>query len=242
MQNGSGDSAGNSKQDIDANFTDRPIGSAIEPCQKLQEKGPNAGSKITGSNRIDIVFDPDKSKKVKKCDRIVHVQFVRRLVDGKAVKPGEVDAAFNYKDAVTVDKGWGIDFLSGETSPDYQQGSTNPDRQEGHKNGGSQTSTMWDAPNYTGLGAKFYDRATNPRGWKKAVLRFQTYAWCMEGPDCGDWYEGVGWEYTITWKDIRDGKDGASKILKKNISGPPSKKQKQAFDKFNTHLGYTPCP
>jgi hypothetical protein len=242
MQNGGFGGANDPQQDIDANFGDRAVGSPVKLCRGLQEKGPSDGSSITGSNRIDIVFDPDKSKKVKKCDKIVHVQFVRRFIDGKAAKPGDVDAAFAYKDAVTVDKGWGIDFLSGETTPDYQQGSASPDRREGHKNGGSQTATIWDAPDYSGLGPKFYDRVTNPTGWKRVVLTFESYAWCMQGPDCGKWYEGVGWQYTMTWMNIRDGEDGTSKIIKKNLSGPPSKKQKQAFDKFNTSMSYTPCP
>jgi hypothetical protein len=233
-----------SEQDIDANFSDRPIGAVVEPCAVApQEKNPNKGTAISDSNRIDISFDPDRSKKVTACDKIVHIQFVRRLIDGKAVNPSSVDAtAFGYKDAVTVDKGWGVDFLESEVTPDYQQGRSTATDSEGHKNGGSQPAKIMDQPNYSSLGSKFYDKTTNPTGWKRVVLKFQTYAWCMAGPDCGKWYEGVGWQYSINWTDIRDGKSGTSKIVNATLSDPPSANQKKAFKKFNTAKGYSPCP
>ena len=225
------------RQDIDANFSDVPVGTPVEPCPAAQEKGPNAGTTVSSSNRIDIEFDPGKSKKVKKCDKIVHIQFVRRYIDGKAVKPSEVDAgAFGYKDKASVDggKGWGVDFLRTEFTPDYQQGRATATDREGHKNGGSQTAKMMDQPDYSGLAAKFYDKTTNPTGWKRVALKFESYARCMSGTDSGKWYEGVGWQYTVTWKDIRDGKSGTSKIVDRNLSGPPSKKQQEAFANFNT--------
>jgi hypothetical protein len=230
------------KQDIDANFSDTPVGSPVEPCPAIQEKHPNRGTAVSSSNRIDISFDPAHSKKVTSCSKIVHIQFVRRFIDGKAVKPSKVDAStFGYKDAVTVDKGWGVDFLQSEVTPDYQQGSSDATNCEGHKNGGTQPAKMMDQPDYSGLAAKFYNKTTNPTGWKRVLLKFESYAWCMAGTDCGKWYEGVRWQYSMTWKDIRDGKSGTTKIVKKTLSDPPSKKQKEAFKKFNTAKGFTPC-
>ena len=52
-------------------------------------KDPNKESK-TKANRIDLVFDPDKSDKVTKCEKIVHVQFIRMTAEGVVVKPGDL--------------------------------------------------------------------------------------------------------------------------------------------------------
>jgi hypothetical protein len=199
--------------------------SVIQPCSEL--KKPNAGTKITG-NRIDIEFDPAKSEKVKNCQKIVHVQFVRTWADGKIIKRGDFAAAWKFHDAVTSKGGWSVDHLSGEKSPDYQQGVG-----EGMKNGGTAKATIMDAPSTPGGDKGFYDSATNPKGWKKFVAEFDTYAWCMKGPDCGKWYEGLTWTYTKTWKDQRDGKTGVSGIIISTVQTGPTKSQLNAFDKFN---------
>jgi len=189
---------------------------------------PSKGTKTT-ANRIDVLFNPDKSKKVKKCDRIVHVQFIRAYVDGRVIKHSDYSSAYKHKKNITTDKGWAVDCLAPEKTPDYQQGTG-----DGHKNGGSTNATMSDAPQTAGGDKGFYDPITNPSGWKSFAFEFAVYAWCMHGPDCGKWYEGLTWVYKKTWENHRDGKPGASTVIDDNVVSGPSKGQLEAFDKFNS--------
>jgi|SRR5581483_5480622 len=196
---------------------------------------PNEES-ATAGNSIDLVFDPDKSCKVIKCDKIVHVQFIRMFADGTEIKPGDYYSGYKYRDKVVASSGWWIDHLQGETTPDYQQGNG-----DGKKNGGSTKAKISDGPNTGGGDKGFYDATTNPQGWKNVTYKFATFAYCMKGPDCGKWYEGVTWEYAKTWEDQRDGKNGTSKIIDNNVTSGPSKDQLDAFDKFNKEKGFVPC-
>jgi hypothetical protein len=217
----------------DAMLDEEPT--ATQPCPSL--KNPNAGTKIAG-NRIDIEFDPNKSEKVKKCEKIVHVQFVRTWADGKIIKRGDFDSAWKFHDAVTTKGGWSLDHLSGEKTPDYQQGVG-----EGKKNGGTATATMMDQPSTDGGDKGFYDPVANPKGRQKFVAEFGTFAYCMKGSDCGTWYEGLTWTYTKTWMDQRDAKSGVSKIIRSTEKTGPTKSQVDAFDKFNKAAKppYKPC-
>ncbi|HEX4963774.1 MAG TPA: hypothetical protein VF173_23305 [Thermoanaerobaculia bacterium] len=212
-----------------------PAASGVTPCSASSNcAGQDSKTK---DNRIDIVFDPDKSKKVKKCDKIVHVQFMRYKIDGKVITGAEFSPSYAHKtEAVTSSDGWVIDSLPGETTPDYQQG-----RGDGKKNGGSITATMVDVPRTAGGTKGFYDPVANPSGIKKLQYEFSTFAYCMKGDDCGKWYDNVQWEYNKTWEDQRDGKIGESKITDKCGTGEPAKGQIEAFEKFNKENGFTPC-
>jgi hypothetical protein len=218
-------------QDADAQFGSNPVGNTVEQCKSA---GDHSATK--NGNEIDIVFDPDKSKKITKCEKIVHVQFMRYHADGKVINGADYSSAYEHKRHITTAKGWVIDCLSGETTPDYQQGTG-----DGSKNGGSTNATMFDGPKTSGGDKGFYDKSTNPTGWKFVRYEFVAYAWCMKGPDCGQWYEGVSWQYTKTYKDHQAGNDGHAKILNKNVTKGPSKDQQEAFDTFNTDKGFTPC-
>ena len=208
----------------------KPTGSAVQECSK----SAGDGSKTSG-NRIDIEFDPDKSSKVKKCEEIVHVQFIRMFSDGVAIKPGTYYSGFKFRDPVTTNDGWYVDHLKEEKTPDYQQGNGN-----GKKNGGTTKATIVDAPN-TGGGDKGFKSPTNPDGWKKVKYEFVAFAYCMKGDDCGKWYEGVQWEYKKTSDDHLGGKKGESKIINNNVTSKPTKSQLEAFEKFNKAKGFTPC-
>lgn len=212
------------KEQVEA-FREATGRSAVGEC----DKGNDA---ITKGNRIDITFDPEKSDKKVKCEKIVHVQFVRKYGDGKVIKPGDFNTNWKYRDKVTTDAGWGVDHLAGETSPDYQQGTG-----EGKKNGDSSKATMMDAPTTSGGDKGFYDPKTNPTGWKTYRNEFATFAYCMKGADCGKWYSGMTWEYTKTWQSADE---GTSTAISKDVEAP-SKEHLDAFDKFNTEKGFTPC-
>jgi hypothetical protein len=211
-----------------------PAPCTTAPCPKACE--PNNESKESG-NRVDIVFDPDKSCKVTKCDKIVHVQFVQNNIDGKVMTGAEYSSALAHKNATTTSSdGWAVDSLASETTPDYQQGTG-----DGKKNGATVKATMSDAPQTGGGDKGFYHPSTNPSGWKKVTFKFASFAFCMKGADCGKWYEGIEWEYTKTWEDHRDGKKGESKITQKNVSSTPTPGQLEAFNKFNKKNSFEPC-
>ena len=197
-------------------------------------KGPHDGSK-TSKNHIDIVFDPAQSTKVKACAKIVHVQVTQVFVDGKAVMPGSYSPMFKFRDKTALPNGSHVDHLPPEVTPDYQQG-----KGDGKKNGGTTKATMSDTPQSSGGTQGFYHATTNPGGIKEYKAKFETFAYCLKGPDCGTWYEGVKWEYTKTWEDKRDGKTGTSTITNNNIA-TPSQNFLDAFDKFNKDKGFTPC-
>ena len=200
---------------------------------KLQ-RYPHFESKTTG-NKISIVFDPDCSEKIKKCKKIVHVQFVRKHVNGKVVKPGSYLSRWKFRDKITTSAGWGVDCLASEVTPDYQQGVGN-----GKKNGGSDKAEITDAPKTGGGDKGFYSAATNPNGCKTYRNEFVTFAWCMDGNQCGTWYEGIRWEYRKTDADHKAGKVGKSVILDYNVAAP-SKSHLEAFKKFNKEKGFVPC-
>jgi hypothetical protein len=163
------------------------------------------------------------------------VQVVQYFCDNKTIKPSDFMSDFAYQDSTALPNGSHVDHVRGETTPGYQQGSS-----EGRKNGVSQHATMTDAPTTDGGDKGFYDATKNPNGWKKIVKKFETFAWCMQGTDCGKWYEGVKWEYTKTWEDNRDGKLGTSVLTDNNVA-TPSQNFLDAFDKFNNDKKFTPC-
>ena len=195
----------------------------------------------TSQNFIKVVFDPSLSITATDCKKIADIQFSQMTADGTAMLPGSYYAGYDYQDPVTTpDNYWVIDFLKGETTPDYQQ--SRSDSQFGYINiAGSQTAIITDRPQTGGGDKRFYDPSSNPKGWKKIVFNFFTYCWCMEGAQCGGWYEGIRWTFTKTWENQRDGLPGLVAIADDNVPPPPSDELITAFDLFNNYFGYVPC-
>jgi hypothetical protein len=153
-------------------------------------------------------------------------------------KPSDFVGTWQYRDAVMTKDGWWIDHLASETTPDYQQGNGNGEKTPS----GTKKASIVDAPSIGGDTVKGpYDAGTNPTGWKKVHFDFVTFAWCMQGSDCGKWYEGVKWQYDKTAAEQKAGESGTSKILDNNVSPPPSGQAIAAFDAFNKKKGFTPC-
>ena len=157
------------------------------------DKNPHDSSN-TSANVINIVFDPDDSKKVSKCERIVHIQFRRGYLDGNVINPADYSPVYEHKRNLMTTDGWAVDCLAGETTPDYQQGTG-----DGKKNGGSAKASMSDAPQ-TGGGSKgFYDPVKNPSGWKTYRIEFLANAYCMKG---SDWRQMVRRRYVGVYKKL----------------------------------------
>jgi hypothetical protein len=198
---------------------------------------PFSGS-MTNQNQITVDFDPSLSSIVTTCAEIADIQFVRITADGNVLAPGTYYSGWTYRDAVTTAANYWVDFLNGEPRPDYQQGGLIG--QLGYKNGGSRNAWIPDAPQTQGGDAGFYSTG-NPGGWKTVLYEFWTYCWCMNGTQCGSWYQGLSWTYTKTWQDQRDGRLGVAAIVNNDIAPPPVTALIDAFNLFNTNFHYVPC-
>lgn len=194
----------------------------------------------TNNNRIRIAFNPDNSEECDSCAKIVSIQICKLYVtkgeEEVSIKPGAYSSTFNYRNECTTDDNWCLDFINGETTPDYQQGSG-----DGKKNGTSVNAVISDAPRTSG-GDSGFKSGSNPDGWEKFRARFYTYCWCMskDSDECGDWYEGISWEYVKTSEDHSSGRSGTSSILS-NEDPPPAETFRAAFDLFNAKKGFVPC-
>lgn len=213
-------------------MTKNPGGSRNHLTERRKSDGEEdrKNTAATAGPMIDITFDPSTSKLASKCKQIVHTQFIRTYADSKSLKPGDYYSGLSYQDAKTTSKNWVVDYVSGETTPDYQQGSG-----VGKKNGGSTSATMDDTPG-TGGGDKGFKSPGNPGGWSNVVFSFATYAWCMKGSDCGKWYEGMTWKWEKSAADQIAGRDGTASVVNSDAPGPLAH-HLDAFKKF----GYKPC-
>jgi hypothetical protein len=115
----------------------------------------------------------------------------------------------------------------------------------GRKNaGGTARAVAFDDPLQKGLipdvsedGAvasrSWYRKDTNPDGIKTVVLRFETWFWCEKGEDAGKFYEGVRWEYRMTWDKVEDSVKQLTPAPKE-----PSKGFLEAYEKYLSAVGY----
>jgi hypothetical protein len=194
---------------------------------------------FTDANRIRIEFVPAKSSRVTECDQIVDIQFVRIHANDQVLKPSDFYKPWVFRDPVATDELWWVDFLNGETTPDYQQGGAVG--QVGfRKPAGDRDAWIPDAPQAAGGGTKGFKTPSNPTGWERVSFEFRTFCWCMWGPQCDVWYEGISWLYTKTYEDFAAGRPGVSSIEDNElVSFPPE--LDEAFRKFNSNFGFQPC-
>ena len=186
----------------------------------------------THGNRIDITFDPTESPNVTSCASIVNIQCVRLSADGNVVAPSVVDPALAHLDATLTPHNWTVDWIVGETTPDYQQNSGT----DGHKTGTSAPATMVDIPFIAN------DRFTSRGGPLTSVrAEFVNFTWCKQGNDCGQWYGGLSWKYERNDADVQAGRLGTSTITAQNTAPPPPGTFIAAFNRFNDLKNYVPC-
>jgi len=214
---------------------------AVHDFAKIAVASDEERSKMTAAakgNVIDLTFDPATTKPVPKCTRIVTVQTVKDFADGKTIMPGTYYAPWKFKDKVALADSTAIDHVASDKTPYYTDTGVGS---EGHSNGGTKSATEKDTPN-TGGGDKGFYSKTNASGWKTVKYEYETFGYCAEGTDCGQFYEGIAWTYTKTDADATAGKDGTvavgSDLAKPGAAAPVVK----AFDKFNTDRGFVPCP
>jgi hypothetical protein len=206
--------------------------------KQVNAGGPFAGTVVI-DNDITINFAPRDSALVKSCAQIVDIQFVRLYGDGARIAPSTFFSGWDYRDVVMTKAYWWVDFLKGETTPDYQQGGTVG--QVGEKTD-VRILDAWipDAPDATSGGDKGFKTKQNPNGWDTIEYEFFTFCWCMKGTQCASWYEGISWKYVKTAKDFEAGLPGRAMVLSDDLTKFPDE-LREAFELFNTTVGFQPC-
>jgi hypothetical protein len=168
----------------------------------------------TRGNEATLVFDPEQSEKVDRCDRIVFAQTCQIFVDGVAVMPGSFLPDWKYRDAWALPNGVFLDLTEDEPGPYYPYGIGGY-----RKDHSSDPATMGDAPTVDRDGI-FFEAVRVPKGAKVVVFRLQTFAACARGRDIGSFYEGVLWDWTKTAGEQLTRKSGTAAIRVRNVGAP----------------------
>jgi hypothetical protein len=214
-----------------------PTSSGAEPSAAA--KNPHTAA-VSG-NVITLTFRPGDSSYASSCAEIQHVQVLRMNADDVMILPSKLKKSPTNTelDATASDSGWVIDSVRSPSAPYYQGagdsgiGSIPP----------AKNAVLEDSP-ILGITPDFppFDAEAAPTGWKVMFWQFKSFAVCSAGPQCGTWYEGVGWTYTQTAEDARAGKAGSSKVLQAMLSpSPAGSDAHQAFERYAAAKGFTEC-
>jgi len=207
------------------------------PTDDPLERTATAAS--ASGNRIDITFDPSTTTPTPDCDRIVMVQSIQMNADGSAINPGTYYTPWTCRDAAALSDSTYIDHDCPCSTPYYTDCFNGT---AGASNAlAASSATMFDAPQ-TGGGTKGFKTAANPTGWNAVEYKFSTYAFCAQGNDCPNFYEGIEWNYRKTAADQAAGQLGTSTVGSAlGVALGPSSPIHQAFHHFNSVKGFTPC-
>jgi hypothetical protein len=190
-----------------------PVPGPLQGPDTVSEPDPYEKTRTRG-NEVFLVFDPDRSAKVDRCDRIVFAQTCQILVDGVAVQPGSFLPEWKYRDAWALPSGVFLDVTDEEPGPYY------PHVFGGwKKDSSSEPASMGDAP-HVERESVFFDARRFPKGAKLVVFRLETFAACVRGRDIGSFYEGVRWDWTKSAGEQLSGKAGTATIRDRNAQTP----------------------
>ncbi|MFQ6096525.1 MAG: hypothetical protein ACE5O2_02275 [Armatimonadota bacterium] len=192
-----------------------------EPCLPATTSVRKAGDATATikSGTIRLKYEPEKAPC---CTKLVWIQVMRELLDGKPVKPSEIGDGYMDKD--TTDDGYHVDYKNGEKDP-YYNGDDAADKVAGTEPGNTtepKGSGMSDTPNLPSV----------PAGAKKVVWEFESWAFCAEGPCKGTYYKGRKWTYTKEKGKPGEVKDGG------DAGAEPSKGFKDGLDKWSKNHGF----
>jgi hypothetical protein len=190
-------------------------------------EGPTAAISGSGTATVSFKYAPEAKDKSSK---IVFVQVMETLLDGKGVKPSTFGPTFNYRDADTTATFHSVDYLNGEKDPYYN----GDDPQDGGTQGNATSTPKVDATmNDT---ANIPDGAF-PAGSSKATWNFRTAALSGAGADAGTFYQYIDWVY-----QKEKGKTGKATVGGTG-TGSPGKGVTDALDLWNKNHGFTmPTP
>jgi hypothetical protein len=201
------------------------------------------------TNRINIDFYPNLSITAKNCDKIAFVQFIRLMVDGSPMSWADLEGpkseyldviTYNARDKDANDR-WCVDIGADQRTPYTQE--SQAIKWYGSKNGSLvEPAKMFDQPYTKAEGPKakgFFDPTSNPKGCRRVRYNFATYAFCAAGSECGHFYEGVRWDWSLKAEDFHKGMKGESVF---NSFDPWWEYPYiLAFKLFQTRYGFKPC-
>lgn len=212
-------------------------GHQTEISDEDDEEQTTTSASTTG-NRINVTFDPTTSSPTPQCDRIILTQWIQMTADGSPIMPGTYRSAWTCRDPTCLSDSTYLDHGRCSYTTPYPV-----DRgigTAGSSNGTVANATYSDAPRTAG-GDRGFNSAANPTGWNTVTYLFGNYAFCADGTDCGTWYDGVEWTYTKTAADQAAGRNGTATATASALPPGPGAIIIEAFDKYNTEKGFTPC-
>jgi hypothetical protein len=174
----------------------------------------------SGSGTVTSTYTPEAKDKSTK---IVFIQVMREVLDGKAAKPSESDANFTYQDADTTSDRYHVDYIAGEKDPYYNGDDASDFGPQGNALTGTAASTH-DTPHY--------NDATFPPGTSTLLYEFRTAAFSAAGDDAGTYYGYGDWTYTK-----EKGKPEATAVTG-TTAGEPGAKFDAAVSLFNANHGF----
>ncbi|WP_437674851.1 hypothetical protein [Sorangium sp. So ce131] len=175
----------------------------------------------SGAGTVTTTYTPEGKDKSTK---IVFIQVMRELLDGKPAKPSESDVDFSYQDADTTGDFYHVDYVAGEKDPYYNGDDTSDFGPQGNALTGTAASTN-DTPHY--------DDAGFPGTSSTLLYEFRTAAFSAAGEDAGTYYGYADWTYTK-----EKGKPEATAVTG-TASGAPGAKFDAAVSLFNSNHGFT---
>jgi hypothetical protein len=190
-------------------------------------------------NSIKLTFDPATGSPPPRCDRILFVQMIQHTADGTSLLPGTYWKGYQCRDVTALSSGHYIDHGDCAWTTPYAV-----DYGVGHSSNADKTlpGAASDDTVNTGGGDKGFYSAANPNGWRKVVFHFESYAFCAAGRQCGTWYDGVAWDYTKTDADQANFNVGGVAVTGTLAPPQPGATVIEAFAKYNSAKGFTPCP
>jgi hypothetical protein len=182
------------------------------------------GSKISGSGTgtVSFTYAPEPKDQSSK---IVFIQVIQMLLDGKGEKPSTFHSSLSYRDPDTTGTFRYVDYLNGEKDP-YYNGDDPADI------GTQGNATLTPKVNATMNDTPHCPDSWYPAGKKKATWNFRTAAFSAAGKDQGTFYEYINWVY-----EREKGKAETNKIGGTG-TGNPGKDFTDALDLWDKNHGF----
>ena len=167
------------------------------------EAGPTTAKPARPSNQIDITYNGFCTEN---CSKVVFIQVynMTAVFDGGGnasvvKKPSDVEPTWAYRDSDVAHVGnWSfvVDYLNGEKDPYYNGDDAADLGQQGNHTAVRKPATMYDTPRIPDAAMENIGNATIPaKNVTKIIIDFETFAFCVNGTDQGEFYQGIKWRY-----------------------------------------------
>jgi LysM repeat protein len=208
----------------------------IQPNRSGHVARPYVGKKMTthiADVTMNFKYKPDSTEKSTK---VVFIQVMRELLDGKVLLPSKIDPSFSYQDADSTPTDlYHVDFVSGEKDPYYNGDDAGLDFGPQGKAAQFKGDTIVEAS--TSDTPTFND-SSFPTGSSTLKWEFRTAAFSAAGSDAGTYYQYARWDY------IKE-KGKKSKLVIGDGGIVPGPKFRAAVDLWCKNHGFklpTPTP